>query len=104
MSAPSQARDAREWTRFAISLANQSAAWATTPITADHLESLAECALGPIRKRPDGVEDRLFHLEHVAGYDVPLLIREIVRLRGSSAEQKSASPDASGIDPEGYPA
>lgn len=76
----------RQWTRYAVSLADSSAASTTTPMTDDHLESLAECALGPTRKNRDGVEDRMFHLEHVANYDVPLLVREIVRLRGGARE------------------
>ncbi len=43
--------------------------------TPEHLELLAQCALGPTRGN-----DRLKHLEHVASYDVPLLIREITLL------------------------
>jgi hypothetical protein len=84
MSAPRENReDARPWTETACSLADHSAAWAATPMTDAHLERLAECALGPTRLNPDGVADRLFHLEHVAGYDVPQLVREIVRLHAS---------------------
>lgn len=79
------------WTDTAITIANQSAAHAATPLTDDHLERLAECALGPTRKH-DGKPDRLYHLEHIANNDVPLLIREIVRL-------KAHQPPASRVGP-----
>lgn len=45
-------------------------------LTDEGLENLAQCALGPTRG-----DDRLAHLEHVAGTDVPRLIQEIVRQR-----------------------
>lgn len=60
------------WTETAIALAGCRG---PCELTAEHLESLAQCALGGLRGT-----DRLRHLEHVAASDVPLLVREIVRL------------------------
>lgn len=71
------------WTNYAVGIADASGV--PSPMPTGHLETLAECALGPTRKR-DGAEDRPYHLEHIANYDVPLLIREIVRLRGLVTE------------------